>query len=183
VPIRSRISQPECIDQYEASARARINTGVTLLSGGDSLGVELIGLAAEMLLKAAYYRLIGYAPLQPLGRDDLTGAKSDAIVLSVIEPHDAYHNLLFWTELIIATHDRGFPVRTRPAGLPAPPVSPNAMSPVDVSLLRRAVARLVDNWSISDRYLAVQPYATRQDLEDVFEDVMVIVDLYDAARM
>ena len=51
-----------------------------------------------------------------------------------------------------------------------------------VDLAARA-ARLKANWSIGDRYKSIQPHAAKQDLEDVFDDAVMIVKLYDSGKI
>lgn len=63
MPIRQQIIQQhptECIEQFEKSAREHYESGFHLLTAGFVNGVDSMGIAAEMLLKAAYFRYAGF---------------------------------------------------------------------------------------------------------------------------
>jgi len=45
------------------------------------------------------------------------------------------------------------------------------------------VARLATNWEIGDRYRSLTPFANKKDMEDVFDDAVEIMHLYDQGKV
>ena len=181
--LRTLIATQECIQEYERAAREHQDAGLILLGGGNAQGVALIALSAEMVLKAAYFRFIGYASDQQIARADLRAAEADIRELGVADNPESYHNLLFWANAVITVRRLGLPGRNH-SGLPAlPAVGVVPMNVQDEEELSVRAARLKANWSIGDRYKAVQPHAAKQDLEDVFDDAVMIVEFYDSGRV
>lgn len=185
--LRDRIASNDCIDQYEKSALEHQNAGFDLLAGGSALGVGLMALSVEMLLKAAYFRLAGYLPTQPIGTTDLTQAKRDIRGLGVTRSAEGYHSLMFWAEGIVAVKGQGLPGRTQGSVesdvRTYPAVAVKALKSTEEKELLQRAARLETNWSIGDRYRAVQPHAIKQDLEDVLDDAVGIAELYQQGRL
>jgi hypothetical protein len=98
--------RPECIREFRLSARERFDAGVALAAAGRRTGaIYLWGYCAEMLLKAAYFSVIGVAP------DTLIDWKLS--ILPAIErakkqfqigwPSKGQgHNIRAWAELLVA---------------------------------------------------------------------------------
>lgn len=181
--LRTFIATDECIQEYERAAREHQDAGLVLLADGYAQGVALLALSAEMVLKAAYFRFIGYAAVQQIGRADLRAAEVDIQALSVTDNPESYHNLLFWANAVVAVRRLGISPRTRSGVIALPAVSAVPMNPQDEEELLTRSARLRANWSIGDRYKAIQPHAAKQDLEDVFDDAVAIVEFYDTGRI
>ena len=181
--LRTLIASEDCIQEYERAAREHQESGLILLAGGYAQGVALMALSVEMVLKAAYFRFVGYAPDQPISRADLRDVEADIRTLGVTQNPEGFHNLLFWAEALAAVRRQGLPARTHGGARAASAVAAVPMSLGDEAALLGGAARLRTNWSIGDRYKAIQPHADKQDLEDVFDDAVTIVGLYDAGRM
>lgn len=185
--LRTRIALDDCIGEYERAAREHQDAGLVLLADGYAQGVALMALGVEMVLKAAYFRFSGYTDRQQIVGADLRAAEADIQTLGVMERPESYHNLLFWANSVIVARRQGFPARNHPiargGAIVLPVVGMAPMTGQDEADLIHGAARLKANWSISDRYKSVQPYASKQDLEDVFDDAVFILGLYDAGRM
>lgn len=158
MPIRSLISRQETIASFEAAATEKYEDGFNLMaSASPGNGIYLMGYAAEMLLKSAYFRLIDLAEIMPITKQDLKNARADAVTLSVIASDEQFHNVEFWGELVIkkrAQQVRGLPVA------------------VETELVRRT-QRLTQNWFVEMRYRSLQGVA-KQDMEDILDDVIWI---------
>lgn len=181
--LRALIASDDCIQEYERAASEHQESGLVLLAGGYAQGIALMALSVEMVLKAAYFHFVGYTPDQPISRADLRDAESDIRTLGVALNPEGFHNLLFWAEALVAVRQQGFPVRTHGGTRVVPAVAASLMSPRDETALLDGAARLRTNWSIGDRYKSMQPHADKQDLENVFDDAVMIVGLYDAGRI
>ena len=181
--LRTLIATHECVQEYERAAREHQDAGLILLADGHAQGVALMALSVEMVLKAAYFRFIGYAVTQQIAPADLRAAVADVQPLGVTDSPESYHNLLFWTNAVISSRRLGISSRSHTGIgiLPAVAAAPIGIQD-EVELLTRA-ARLRTNWSIGDRYKSLQPHAAKQDLEDVFDDAVLIVELYDKKRI
>lgn len=182
--LHQRITAKECIKEYEQAAREHQNAGRTLLAGGNALGVALMAFSAEMALKAAYFRFIGYTSTQQIEMAHLRDARADVAPLDV-DLND-YHNLLLWAEALIAVRKRGLPSRTYGVDKNRRSYSAVTVSPVDHDAeteLRRCATRLMDNWSVSDRYKSIQSLADPQDMEDVLNDASLIIQFYDVGKV
>lgn len=69
---------PDSIREFTAAARQRDRDArAAAETGRTTAAVYLAGYAAEMLLKAAYFRLIGMGDSDPLTISDLARAKAD----------------------------------------------------------------------------------------------------------
>lgn len=181
--LRTLIATHECVQEYERAAREHQDAGLILLADGYAQGVALMALSAEMVLKAAYFRFIGYAATQQIASADLKAAVVDIQSLGVMDSPEGYHNLLFWANAVVSARRIGVPSRTHIRIGVLPAVGAAAMDIQDEAELRTRAARLRTNWSIGDRYKAIQPHAAKQDLEDVFDDAVLIVELYDKKRI
>ena len=181
--LHTQIASNDCIQEYETAAHEHQDAGLALLADGYAQGVALMALAAEMLLKAAYFRFIGYAPTQTIAKTDLRDSEVDIHGLGVLQSAEGYHNLLFWAEAIIAARRQGLPIRSQGSTRLYSAVAARPMSHPDELELLRCAFRLKTNWSIGDRYRSMQPYASKQDLEDVFDDAVEIARLYHSGKV
>ena len=146
-----------------------------------------MALSVEMLLKAAYFRLLGYAPTRPISMEDLKDAQSDFVSLGVVlaPGMPGLHNIQFLSTGLIAVHQNGLPVRTygpSQARRHYPALVASPMTGADQTELMRRASRLMTNWSVGDRYRSLAN-AVKQDLEDVLDDAVSIMHLYDMGRM
>ena len=181
--LRTLIATHECIQEYERASREHQDAGLILLADGHAQGVALMALSVEMVLKSAYFRFIGYADTRQIARDDLRAAVVDTQSLGVTDSPESYHNLLFWANAVISVRRLGIPSRTHIGIGILPAVVAAPMDVQDEAELRTRAVRLRTNWSIGDRYKAIQPHAAKQDLEDVFDDAVLLVELYDKKRI
>ncbi len=181
--LRPRLGTHECIQEYERAAREHQDAGLVLLADVKALGVALMGLSAEMALKAAYFRFVGYAATQQISAADLRAAVVDVQSLGVTDSPEGYHNLLFWANAVISSRRLGISSRSHIGIGILPAVAAAAMDTQNEVELRTRAMRLRTNWSIGDRYKSIQPHAAKQDLEDVFDDAVLIVELYDKRRI
>ena len=181
--LRTSIATEECIQEYERAAREHQEAGLILLADGHAQGVALMALSVEMVLKSAYFRFVGYTNNQRIVQADLRAAKTDVQSLGVTDSPENYHNLLFWANAVVSARRLGVPSRTHVGIGILTAVGAAPMDIQDEAELRTRAARLRTNWSIGDRYKAVQPFAAKQDLEDVFDDAVLIVELYDKGRI
>lgn len=168
MPIRNNIIGPECISEYFNSGVHNIEAGFKLLVDGDAIGVSLMGLAVEMLLKSAYFSFVKSSDSEAISRIDLVDARKSASQFGIIEQDRQFHNLRFWCELLIAKHETLSP--------------PTGLTVEYQAALRGAVARISQNWDITDRYQDIQDAAAPQDLQDVFEDAVTVWTLYPKLR-
>ncbi len=80
MPLLRRVRGDHSIRQFRAAARLRYNEAVRLADSGERLGaIYVAGYAAEMLLKAAYFRLAGWTLDQPITLVDIRNARARAI--------------------------------------------------------------------------------------------------------
>lgn len=182
--LRTLIAPDDCVEQYEAAAGEHQEAGLLLMANGSAQGIAMMALSAEMLLKAAYFRAIGYAPTRTVVISaDLPDARVDIISLGVPQPQgQAYHSLEFWAEGLIALRQQGLPSRTHHGRVYAT-VAAQSMTGTDEIHLRQCVARLATNWEIGDRYRSLTPFANKKDMEDVFDDAVEIMHLYDQGKV
>ena len=102
--------QPDSIQEFRVSARQRYDDGLTAASGGRGLAaIYFWGYCAEMLLKAAYFSVLGVGEATHL---QMAGHINPAIqlgrALGIAWPQGGQgHNVRAWAELLIlerATH-------------------------------------------------------------------------------
>jgi hypothetical protein len=155
--VRSVISvQPgESIADFEECALDNLLAGGELITRGYvRAGIYLLGGAAEMFLKSAYYRYCGKAAGDAVTFSDLQTAKMDAQNrFSVGVAEESFHSLRFWGILLINRRTQ------ETSALPAR---------VEYDL-QGVVERLYQNWHISMRYRNISPIvlAPVSVLEDV----------------
>ena len=142
----------------------------------------MLALSVEMVLKAAYFRFIGYAPTRTIDKVDLRDAEGDIHNLGVSELSQGFHNLIFWAEALISARRSGLPNRLHGGrSYAAAPASP--LQAADEASLRQCATRLATNWDIGDRYKSLEPHASKKDLEDVLDDSVAIIYLYEQGRV
>jgi hypothetical protein len=102
MPLIARIAPNHTIRTFRAAAKLRYDEACGLAHRGDRLAaIYLWGYCAEMLFKAAYFRLIGWAPGQLITLTDLNQAKSHAIHHLGLHWHSNLHDLTRWRELLV----------------------------------------------------------------------------------
>lgn len=152
--LRTELSQhPETIQEFDIAAEARYYDGLELMAAGRTgAGIYLVGYAAEMLLKCAYFLLTGASPGDPVA-PRLVPARSRGRFLVPGVPDEQFHSLRFWSLLLL--NERRW--RNRPV--------PDLLG---AQFCQRA-RRLYQNWWIGIRYrrdLSVPRHA-----ETVYDDV------------
>ena len=94
----ARVSTDETIHNFRRAAGARYAEGSWLATHGDRLAsIYLLGYSAEMLLKAAFFRLEGYGPGDPL---PLKSAPAYARSWGLAGPRNL-HDLPWWATLLV----------------------------------------------------------------------------------
>ena len=163
MPIRSLAqSTPESITGFEAAAEEKYEDGFNLMaSPSPGNGVYLMGYVAEMLLKSAYFRLIGLSATATITRTELNQARSAARTLGVAAPEESLHGLEFWGELLIKTRRQGV-----------------LMAPLIEAELDKRTKLLAQNWFVEMRYQALQGISL-SDVEAVLDDVIWIKSNYE----
>jgi hypothetical protein len=97
----TRIAPYESILCFRRSAAARYREGCRLAANGDRLiGIYLLGYAAEMLLKAAYFRLERLHVKAPIGPAQLRSARDKAVSWGITAPVN-YHDLSWWAQMLV----------------------------------------------------------------------------------
>ncbi len=164
MPIRLQVQATlETILGFETAAEEKYEDGFNLMaSNSPGNGVYLMGYAAEMLLKAAYFRFKGLPEVDPLTFQHLKQARQDARkVYGVAADDDNFHGIEFWGELLIkARQTVNRPLR------PA----------VEGELDQRAKS-LAANWYVDMRYHSLQ--IVQQDVEAVLDDVVWVKSNYE----
>lgn len=97
--------QPESIREFRASARRRFDEGLALAAAGHRTGaIYLWGYSAEMILKAAYFLLLGRAETAMLTwHADILPAINSGRAMGVAWPYQGQgHNVRAWAELLVA---------------------------------------------------------------------------------
>jgi hypothetical protein len=108
MPLIARIPANHTIRDFRSAAGLRYREARRLALGGDRLAaIYLWGYAAEMLLKAAYFRLRGWAATQPITMTDIRDARNYAITtLHLAWPQPNLHDLPRWRELLVEERRR-----------------------------------------------------------------------------
>lgn len=137
---------PDSIQGLEDARSARFEEGLCLWLHCDAPAnlagaAYLLGYSIEIALKAAYFRIDGLAPADPIDRRRLGTATGKAVQLNVVTPHESFHSILFWCDALRALRVS--------QGSPLPPA-------YDRALARHARASH-DRWWVGMRY---QPSAT-----------------------
>jgi hypothetical protein len=138
------------IRRFRAAASLRYEEGLQLASEERRLAsVYLCGYCAEMLLKAAYFRLIGFGETDRIQLSDMYNARNRANSTFAIGWTGNLHDLPGWNYLLIEEH--------RYLG-----------APLNLGLrsdLSAHISRIHVNWREYLRYHPNQP--TRRELERV----------------
>ncbi len=165
MPILQQIGpQPETITGFETAAEAKYEDGFSLMTyASPGNGIYLMGYAAEMLLKSAYFRVAGLGLTVPITRSHLRQARADAVSLAVAAGDEQFHNLAFWSELLIKKRVQ----------------QSRAMTAALAAELDRRAKRLAQNWFVEMRYQRLQG-VTVQDVDDVLDDVVWVKSNYQA---
>ncbi len=98
--------RPDSVGEFRVSARQRYLDGPALAGAGNrTAAIYLWGYAAEMLLKAAYFSLLGIAEDDPItvpGHINPAINRGRAAPLSIAWPtQGAGHNVRAWAELLV----------------------------------------------------------------------------------
>jgi hypothetical protein len=152
--LRRRLAQQlESVQDLELASESRSWEGLELLLvGKTSGGTYLMGFAAEMLLKCAYFRFSGAAPADAV-KPRLGPARKPGQLLIPAVPHEQYHSPRFWALLHLAAR------RSRHAPLAA----------ITEAQLVQRMRRLHQNWWVEMRYRAIEP--SPLEVRSVFDDV------------
>ena len=147
-------AEPETVQEIEAAAELRYEEAILFLKNEATrtIGVYVMGYAAEMLLKTAYFRFRDAASYDNVG-DLLGAAKLSAKALEVVAVSENYHSLLFWTQLLLRTRSQD--KRKLPKYLETE--------------LHLRTERLYQNWWVEMRYHALT--ATEQEALLIRKDV------------
>jgi hypothetical protein len=141
MPLIARIPATHNIREFRLAATLRYNEGRRLVLAGDRLaGIYLWGYATEMLLKAAYFRLIRCGPITAITMADLQPARTYAIGLGL--PFGNLHDLTGWAALLVEEH--------RSRGSPYPAAFARSLT--------ARVRRVYQNWREHLRYRTNLPY-------------------------
>ncbi len=97
-PLPNRF-QPDSIQVFRAAVMLRFTEAESLAATGHRTGaIYLLGYSVEMILKAAYFSLVGFAPRQTISLLDLRGA---ALSASFPWPGPNLHHLSNWAHLLV----------------------------------------------------------------------------------
>lgn len=157
--LRSRLENtPETVQEFGLAAVEKYSEGQRLITGNPGAGIYLLGYAAEMLLKNAYFRFTGASlsdevgprlgPAKTAGRD----RHGDGLIPN--NEHEAHHSLRFWAMLLQAKR------------------AEQGQSWVDIDFtleFERCTERLYNNWWVEMRY--------RRDLATPNEALQVLSDV------
>ncbi|MBK8255828.1 MAG: hypothetical protein IPK82_24575 [Polyangiaceae bacterium] len=140
----------DCIQEYEQARSERLWDGMSLwATNRDPGAVYVLGYAAEIAVKCAYFRFSGFTIVQPIGHAELNTAQARAHVLHVTAPREGFHSIRFWGDLLIE--------HRRAAARPLPAATEAS--------LKVAVDAVYDRWWIEMRYK--RAYSSRTDLEQL----------------
>jgi hypothetical protein len=143
MPLIARTPGHHTIRHFHRAARQRYNEAESLATSGNRLGaIYLCGYAAEMILKAAYFRLKGWLPNAPIALINLQNARSHAIVVLGLTWSGNLHDLTGWCDLLIHERHR--------LGFPYPTIFRQGLS--------SRVRQLMDNWRPELRYHTNRPF-------------------------
>lgn len=98
-----RRCQPDSIQEFGAAAHQRFLDGISAAaSERRTAAIYLWGYAAEMVLKAAYFRVIGFATTQAITFPDLQAAINQGKILGIPWPTKGQgHNVRAWAQLLV----------------------------------------------------------------------------------
>jgi hypothetical protein len=137
----TRLSAKETTRRFRAAATLRYREACCLATNEERLGaLYLTGYAAEMVLKAAYFRLIGKGPDDPIASIDRDRARNTGKRLG-IPPARNFHDLRWWLDLLIQSKG----ISTRP------------FVPKFAHELASRIQYIDQNWNESLRYRTNRP--------------------------
>jgi hypothetical protein len=144
MPLIQRIGPSHTIREFRAAALLRFREASRLAIHDHRLGaIYLCGYAAEMLLKAGYFRLAGKTAADPVPLTDIQSVKKYATAHLGLPWPGNLHDLRSWTALLVEERKyRGV-----------------AYQAAFARSLVAKVQRLYLNWHESLRYRANRPYA------------------------
>ena len=96
---------PDSIREFRAASLQRSIDATTLAAAGrGTAAIYLWGYCAEMTLKAAYFRLIGFSEERLILRRDLIDATKGAVNVKVTWPQPQnLHAVSLWAQLLVST--------------------------------------------------------------------------------
>jgi hypothetical protein len=102
MPLIARIPADHSIRDLRVAAGLPYREAQRLAMAGDRLAaIYLFGYVAEMLLKAAYFRLVGWTPTQPISLADLNRARAYANSHHGLHWPTNLHDLPRWRDLLV----------------------------------------------------------------------------------
>jgi hypothetical protein len=157
---RLNVLKPETVQEFELAIEERYFESLEFLTGGYfQSGIYILGYAAEMILKNAFFRFDGarlgepigprLGPARRLGRDLLEGIQDES-----------YHSIRFWAALLQERRIR---------------VSRPLPDDLGVELARRT-NRLYATWWVEMRYRS--SIADEKEANHAFEDVSWLFEHY-----
>lgn len=142
MPLIARLPTSHSVRHFRRAARLRYAEANRAVTAGDRLiGIYLAGYAAEMTLKATYFRIAGRQPDDPISRGDLYAAKNHATTTLGIIWRGNLHDLIRWGDLIVEERKR----RSKP------------LTVVVASRLTAQIIQVANNWREDMRYHGNQP--------------------------
>lgn len=104
----------DCIQQFRRAAFERLLDGDRLEAAGrGTAAIYVWGYTAEMLLKAAYFRAVGYSVTQHITLADLRAARNSAAGLGFSWGAGNLHHLESWANLLVHYRGRVMPYSSR----------------------------------------------------------------------
>ena len=106
-----RVPPTHSVGEFRRAARLRFAEAKRAAGADDRLiGIYLAGYAAEMTLKATYFRIDGKKPTDLIAMPDLFAARDRYKVLLGSKWPGTLHNLIAWLELLVGERQsRGIP--------------------------------------------------------------------------
>lgn len=143
MPLLQRIPGHHTIHEFRRAAGQRYGEAARLVLAGDRLAaIYLSGYAAEMLLKAAFFRLAGRTSKTPITLGEIKNVpKQHAQALGLPQPGNL-HDLVWWADLLAK--------RRQHLGV--------AYSTLFARAIMARAGRIYVNWRESLRYRANRPY-------------------------
>lgn len=159
MPLRHRIqSEPETVQDLVLASNEKYWEGIELLTAGrQGAGIYLLGYSAEMTLKSACFQVDGATPGEFVG-PRLGPIRSWAKKHLPGIPHESYHSLWFWLQVLRR--------KRKLLGLPLPDLFG--------ARITQRVHRMYGIWIVAMRYKPDQALFTEG--ESMYHDVTWIRD-------
>jgi hypothetical protein len=98
---------PDSVREFRLAARRRFEDGVELADAEHRLSaIYVFGYAAEMILKAGYFSVVGFGDLQVITMADLRAAAAKAAPFGLVWPGAPHtpnlHHVASWARLLVA---------------------------------------------------------------------------------